>query len=59
MEEEYGFDMVLRVSHETIYRYIDVLPRGSLKITLIKVYTIDANTEGPENAGTSSKCAAK
>jgi len=36
MEEEYRFDMAMRVSHETIYRYIYVLPRGSLKTTLIK-----------------------
>jgi len=36
MEEEYRFDMAMRVSHETIYRYIYVLPRGSLKTMLIK-----------------------
>jgi len=34
MEEEYRFDMAMRVSHETIYRYIYVLPRGSLKTML-------------------------
>jgi IS30 family transposase len=36
LEEEYPFDMAMRVSHETIYQYIYVLPRGSLKTTLIK-----------------------
>ena len=36
LEEEYPFDMAMRVSHETIYQYIYVLPRGSLKATLIK-----------------------
>ncbi len=35
MKEEYPFDMAMRISHEAIYRYIYVLPRGSLKQTLI------------------------
>jgi len=30
LEEEYRFDMARRVSHETIYKYIYVLSRGSL-----------------------------
>jgi len=29
-------DMTMRISHEAIYRYIYVLPRGSLKTTLVK-----------------------
>jgi len=29
-------DMAMRISHEAIYRYIYVLPRGELKQTLIK-----------------------
>ena len=33
---EYPDDMSLRISHEAIYRYIYVLPRGSLKTTLVK-----------------------
>jgi len=33
---EYPDDMTMRISHEAIYRYIYVLPRGSLKTTLIK-----------------------
>ena len=35
IKEEYPFDMAMRISHEAIYRYIYVLPRGSLKQTLI------------------------
>ena len=33
---EYPMDMAMRISHEAIYRYIYVLPRGELKQTLIK-----------------------
>ena len=33
---EYPADMTMRISHEAIYRYIYVLPRGSLKQTLIR-----------------------
>lgn len=36
MEAEYPKDMGMRISHEAIYRYIYVLPRGTLKATLIK-----------------------
>ena len=36
MQEEYPHDMAMRISHEAIYRYIYVLPRGSLKQLLIK-----------------------
>lgn len=36
MREEYLMDMTMRISHESIYRYIYVLPRGSLKQSLIK-----------------------
>lgn len=36
LAEEYPTDMTMHVSHEAIYRYIYVLPRGSLKQTLIK-----------------------
>lgn len=32
----YPHDMSMRISHEAIYQYIYVLPRGSLKQTLIK-----------------------
>ena len=33
---EYPYDKDMRISHETIYQYIYVLPRGSLKRTLIQ-----------------------
>jgi IS30 family transposase len=33
---EYPLDMSMRISHEAIYRYIYVLPRGALKQSLIK-----------------------
>lgn len=35
MKEEYPLDMTMRISHETVYQYIYVLPRGELKRTLI------------------------
>jgi transposase, IS30 family len=36
LEKEYPSDMSMRISHEAIYRFIYVLPRGELKQTLIK-----------------------
>jgi IS30 family transposase len=36
LQEEYPGDSTMCISHEAIYRYIYVLPRGSLKTTLIK-----------------------
>lgn len=36
LKKEYPLDMSMRISHEAIYRYIYVLPRGTLKKTLIK-----------------------
>ena len=36
LPEEYPEDKTMRLSHETIYRYIYVLPRGALKTTLIQ-----------------------
>ncbi len=36
LQEEYPDDMTMRISHEAIYRYIYVLPRGTFKQTLIK-----------------------
>lgn len=35
LKEEYPADVTMRISHEAIYRFIYVLPRGSLKQTLI------------------------
>jgi len=36
LQEEYPDNMGMRISHEAIYRYIYVLPRGSLKAILVK-----------------------
>lgn len=36
LEKEYPLDISMRISHEAIYRYIYVLPRGELRKTLIK-----------------------
>lgn len=36
LETEYPTDMTMRISHEAIYQYIYVLPRGELKRTLVK-----------------------
>ncbi len=36
LKMEYPLDMTMRISHEAIYQYIYVLPRGELKGTLIK-----------------------
>lgn len=33
---EYPFDMEMSISHEVIYQYLYVLPRGELKQTLIR-----------------------
>jgi transposase, IS30 family len=36
LQQEYPDDTTMRISHEAIYQYIYVLPRGALKTTLIK-----------------------
>lgn len=36
LEKEYPGTMAMRISHEAIYQYIYVLPRGELKHTLVK-----------------------
>lgn len=36
LETEYSSDMTMRISHEAIYRFIYVLPRGELKRMLVK-----------------------
>jgi IS30 family transposase len=36
MKAEYPSDRTMRISHEAVYRYIYVFPRGTLKATLIK-----------------------
>ena len=36
LKKEYPLDMTMRISHEAIYRYLYVLPRGTLRQNLIK-----------------------
>lgn len=36
LKKEYPDDMAMRISHEAIYQYIYVLPRGELKQTLVQ-----------------------
>jgi len=36
VKKEYARDMSMQISHEAIYQYIYVLPRGALKQTLVK-----------------------
>ncbi len=36
MKEEYPLDMTMHISHEAVYQYVYVLPRGELKRTLVK-----------------------
>lgn len=36
IQEEYPCDMAMHISHEAIYQFIYVLPRGELKRTLVK-----------------------
>lgn len=36
LKKEYPLDMTMRISHEAIYRFLYVLPRGALRQTLIK-----------------------
>ena len=36
LTKEYPSDVTMHISHEAIYRYIYVLPRGELRMTLIK-----------------------
>lgn len=36
LETDYAGDMTMQISHETIYAYVYVLPRGSLKKELLK-----------------------
>ena len=36
LQQEYPGDTTMRISHEAIYQYVYILPRGALKTTLIK-----------------------
>lgn len=49
---EYLWDMSMRISHESIYRYIYVLPRGALKQSLIKALRQEHKYRRKQKAGT-------
>ena len=52
MAAEYPHDMTMRVSHEAIYRYIYVLPRGALKQTLTKALRQERAYRRKQKGGT-------
>lgn len=49
VEIEYPADMTMRISHEAIYQYIYVLPRGELKRTLIKALRQERKHRRPKH----------
>jgi IS30 family transposase len=48
---EYAWDMDMQISHEAIYQYIYVLPRGELKQTLIKALRQEHKYRRTQKAG--------
>ena len=56
---EYPLDMEMRISHEAIYRYIYVLPRGELKHTLIRALRQEHAYRHKHNAGKLSEVRGK
>jgi len=52
---KYPLDMNMRISHEAIYRYIYVLPRGELKKTLIKALRQERKYRRKQKKGTKSE----
>lgn len=59
MREEYPQTMSMRVSHEAIYRYIYVLPRGALKATLIKALRQERRYRRKQKRGNSEETRGK
>lgn len=56
---EYPLDMEKRISHEAIYRYIYVLPRGELKRTLIRALRQEHAYRHKHKAGKPSEARGK
>lgn len=52
---EYAVDMSMQISHETIYQYIYVLPRGELKRTLIKALRQEHKYRRKRKTGTKTE----
>jgi IS30 family transposase len=59
LKKEYPWDMEMRISHEAIYRYIYVLPRGELKRTLIRALRQEHAYRYHHKAGKSSETQGK
>jgi len=55
MQEEYPADRTMRVSHEAIYQYIYVLPRGELKRTLVKALRQERAYRRPKSRRSSNE----
>ncbi len=51
LKMEYAWDMAMQISHEAIYQYIYVLPRGELKQTLIKALRQEHKYRRTQKAG--------
>ena len=51
LKMEYALDMTMQISHEAIYQYIYVLPRGELKQTLIKALRQEHKYRRVKNTG--------
>jgi len=56
---EYPLDMGMRISHEAIYRYIYVLPRGELKRTLIQALRQEHTYRRKQKGGQSQETRGK
>ncbi len=56
---EYAWDMKMQVSHEAIYQYIYVLPRGELKQLLIKGLRQERKHRRPQNKGDATETRGK
>ena len=59
IQREYPHDMSMRISHEAIYRYSYVLPRGSLKQTLIKALRQERAYRRKQKGGNSEETRGK
>jgi len=51
LKMEYSWNMAMQISHEAIYQYIYVLPRGELKQTLIKALRQEHKYRRKQKAG--------
>ncbi|HAE85117.1 MAG TPA: IS30 family transposase [Anaerolineaceae bacterium] len=59
LKMEYAWDMNMQVSHEAIYQYIYVLPRGELKQLLIKGLRQERKHRRPQKRGDTTETRGK